>query len=257
MAPPSRILVEASVDSVVSARNAAVGGAERLELCANLVEGGTTPSIGMMAAVREAVRIPMFVLIRPRGGDFLYDSDEIRIIRRDITEARTLGADGVVIGALTREGRVDAGVMGKLLDAARPMAVTFHRGFDLTRDPNEALEVLVRLGVQRVLTSGQAPSALEGIPLLGRLVRQAGNRIEILAGGGISEENVARIVEETGVTEIHLRGSAGEVSGMQFRRPGVFMGKPFEPDEYRHWETSEQRIRDVVARVNARSAPGA
>ena len=257
MAHSSHILVEACVDSVASARNAVAGGAERLELCDNLVEGGTTPSLGMMAAVRDVVRVPMFVLIRPRGGDFLYDADEVRIIRRDIAEARTLGADGVVIGALTQEGKVDTVVMKKLIEAARPMAVTFHRAFDLARHPYETLEVLVQLGAHRVLTSGQAPTALEGIPVLARLVQQAKDRIEILAGGGVTEDNAARIVKDTGVNEIHLRGSATEPSAMQFRRPGVYMGKSFEPDEYRRSDTSEQRIRDVVGRANATRAPGA
>ncbi|HEU5219226.1 MAG TPA: copper homeostasis protein CutC [Gemmatimonadales bacterium] len=254
MSRPSRILVEACVDSVFSARQAAAGGAQRLELCDNLVEGGTTPSVGMIAAVRDAVRLPVFVLIRPRGGDFLYDADEVRIIRRDITEAGTHGADGVVIGALTREGRVDAGIMARLLDAARPMAVTFHRAFDLARDPGEALEMLVKLGIPRVLTSGQAPTALEGIPLLKTLVRQAGDRIEILAGGGISEENAGRIVRETGVREIHLRGSRTAPSPMAFRRDGVAMGKAHQPDEYRRVETDAARIRAIVEAV---TDPGA
>lgn len=243
------VLVEACVDSPLSARRAVAGGARRLELCAALVEGGTTPSSGLMAVVREEVGVPMHVLIRPRGGDFLYTPDELAVMLADIAEARRTGMAGVVIGALTPEGQIDERVTGTLTDAARPMAVTFHRAFDLAAGPLEAMETLQRLGIERVLTSGQANTAAAGIPVIRDLVGWSGGRVTVMAGGGIDETNALRIVRETGVQEIHLRGSAVEESGMQFRRPGVFMGRPYQPDEYRRSETSQERIRAVVAAV--------
>jgi copper homeostasis protein len=243
------VLVEACVDSARSARRAVTGGAGRLELCANLVEGGTTPSSGLMSVIRKEASVPVHVLIRPRGGDFLYEADEVATMLADIAEAGRIGMAGVVIGALTPEGLIDERITRRLIDAARPMAVTFHRAFDLTADPIEALEALVRLGIERVLTSGQANTALEGIPVIRELVNRSAGRVTVLAGGGVNENNALRIVEETGVREIHLRGGAVEESGMQFRRPGVFMGKAYQPDEYWRSETSEQRIHAVVTAV--------
>lgn len=247
------VLVEACVDTLLSARRAVLGGARRLELCANLVEGGTTPSSGMMSVVREETAVPIHVLIRPRGGDFLYATDEVAVMLADIAEARRIGVAGVVIGALTADGRIDERVTRTLADAARPMAVTFHRAFDLTVGALEAMEALVRLGIERVLTSGQANTALEGIPVIRELVGWSAGRVTVLAGGGISETNAPQIVRETGVTEIHLRGGADEPSGMDFRRDGVFMGKPYQPNEYRRSETSERRIREVVSLSNFRN----
>jgi copper homeostasis protein len=253
MQPARAILVEACVDSVVSARRAAAAGAGRLELCANLVEGGVTPSLGMIAMIRERVSIPLHVLIRPRGGDFLYDEDEVAVMLRDIADCRATGADGIVVGALSAGGAVDREITRRLIDAARPLAVTFHRAFDLTRDAGLALEELVSLGIERVLTSGQARTAEAGLPLLAGLVAEAGARITILAGGGIDESNAARIVRETGVREIHVRGRRGEPSKMTFRRDGVTMGKPYQPDEYRRVETDPERVREIVGEVGNQS----
>jgi copper homeostasis protein len=244
------VLVEACVDSLRSAREAAAGGAGRLELCQNLTEGGTTPSWGLVAEVREQVALPLHVLIRPRGGDFLYAGDEIAVMRRDIAAARGLGADGLVLGALDAGGRVDSATLQYLLDVARPAAVTFHRAFDLGRDPEEALDALIALGVERVLTSGQAANAEAGIPRLAELVVQAAGSIGILAGGGIHAGNAARIVREAGVAEIHVRASTEVESGMAFRRANVHMGKRYEPDEYRRIETDAGRVQALVAAVN-------
>jgi copper homeostasis protein len=252
MQPACAVLVEACVDSVASARHAGAAGASRLELCANLVEGGVTPSLGMLATIRERVSIPVHLLIRPRGGDFLYDEDEVRVMLRDIAECHGVGADGVVIGALEAGGAVDREITRRLIDAARPLTVTFHRAFDLARDAGEALEELVALGIERVLTSGQARTAEAGIRLLARLVAAAGERILIVAGGGIDESNAARIVRETGVRELHVRGSRVGPSGMKFRRVGVAMGKPYQPDEYRRVETDSDRVRGIVREVNSR-----
>jgi copper homeostasis protein len=249
MSPTGLVLVEACVDTARSARRAVAGGAGRLELCANLVEGGTTPSSGLMSVVRSEVSVPVHVLIRPRGGDFLYEADEVATMLADIAEAGRIGMAGVVIGALTPDGRIDEPITRRLVDAARPLAVTFHRAFDLAADPIEALEALVRLGIERVLTSGQANTAVEGIPVIRELVGRSAGRVTVLAGGGLNEQNALRIVQETGVQEIHLRGGIAEESGMRFRRPGVFMGKAYQPDEYRRSETSEQRIHAVVTAV--------
>jgi len=247
------VLVEACVDTAVSAGRALAGGAGRLELCDNLVEGGTTPSPGMLAVVRERSPIPVHAMIRPRGGDFLYSGDEIAVMLADIAAAERLRADGVVFGALTVEGQVDRELIARLLDAARPMTVVFHRAFDLARDPLEALDALIELEVDRVLTSGHAPTAEEGIPVIRELVRRAEGRIVILAGGGITGTNAARIIRETGVREVHLRGSRAEASPMRFRREGVRFGKSYEPNEYRRIETDAERIRAVVDAVGAAS----
>ena len=205
--PPSSPvpLVEACVDTALDACEAGVGGAGRLELCGSLSAGGTTPAAGMVAEVRELVGLPLHVLIRPRGGDFLYDAAEFARMLRDIGEARQLGADGVGVGALARDGQVHFEGLRRLVDAARPLTVTFHRAFDSARDPAEALDVLVELGVDRVLTSGQAPTAEAGIPILAELVTESAGRVVVMAGGGIRANNARRVVEETGVREIHLR----------------------------------------------------
>jgi len=252
MSRPPSVLVEAAVASVVSALAAESAGAGRLELCGNLVEGGTTPSRGMLTQVRERVALPIHVLIRPRGGDFLFDGDESEVMIRDIATARTSGAEGVVIGALDREGRIDTRLTRRLTDAARPMAVTFHRAFDLTRDSAEALDTLIGLGIERVLTSGQALSALRGAATIAALVRQAGGRIAVMAGGGINEANAARVVKETGVTEIHVGATGILDSPMEFRREEVFMGKPYQPDEYRRVETDPERMRTIIEAVSGK-----
>ncbi|GJG86196.1 copper homeostasis protein CutC [Gemmatimonadetes bacterium T265] len=245
------VLVEACVDTVESARAAAAGGAGRIELCANLVEGGTTASAGTIALARERLDVPIVVLVRPRGGDFLYDADEVEVMRRDLEVARRLGADGVVVGALTPDGRVDAAVTRALVDAARdaarPLPVTFHRAFDAARDPAEALEVLLALGVDRVLTSGGAASALAGAATLAALVRQADGRLAVLAGGSITAANVGQVVAASGVREVHVRGAERVGSTMRYRRAGVAVGKPYTPDDFARVVTSAERIRDVVA----------
>ena len=249
------VLVEACVDSVESAAAAQAGGAGRVELCDNLLEGGTTPSAGTIAVARERLTtIPLFVLVRPRGGDFLYSEGELDVMRRDIELARSLGADGVVTGALTPDGEVDVARTRMLVEHARPLRVTFHRAFDLTRDPAAALEAVVESGCDRVLTSGAAPGALAGLATIAALVRQAAGRLVVLAGGGITEESAARVARETGVREVHVRGAVRVESAMRFRRPGIAFGKPSTPDEYARTVTDPDRIRRVVEAV---ASPGA
>lgn len=199
------VLLEAAVESLEDALAAIEGGADRLELCASLDVGGTTPSEALIADVVERVAIPVFVMIRPRGGSFVYSTFEMEQMRRDIDRARELGADGVVFGVLASSNRIDAIRTQSLVDAAGDMPVTFHRAFDRVADRFDALESLVDLGIGRVLTSGGAATAPEGLSELRELVESADERITILAGGGVRFNNVQELVEETGVAEVHAR----------------------------------------------------
>lgn len=199
------VLVEAAVETVRSAVAAQQGGAGRIELCASLNDGGITPSVGLMEAVLAQVTIPCFAMIRPRPGGFDYDATELAIMRRDIEIARDLGVDGLVFGVLDAEQRINGTAMRTLLAAAGEMPVTFHRAFDRTPDLFASLEVLIDLGVARVLTSGGAQSALVGADMLARIVQHSAGRIHILAGGGVRETNAAEIARRTGVKEIHTR----------------------------------------------------
>lgn len=205
------ITLEVSTDSVDGAAAAEEAGAGRLELCANLLDGGTTPSAGTIELCRERVRIPVHVMIRPRPGDFSCSATELEVMTRDIESVKRLGAAGVVLGVLTEDRGVDAGGVRRLIEAARPLEVTFHRAFDVARDPLDVLERLIGLGIDRVLTSGQGRSAEEGIDLIRRLVERASGRIIILPGGGVTAANAGRIVRETGVREVHAscRGAGG------------------------------------------------
>jgi len=197
--------------------------------------------------VRARVRLPLFVLIRPRGGDFLYDAEEFEVMRRDVTTAGLLGADGVVLGVLQSNGKVDAERTAALIEAARPLDVTFHRAFDLTPNAEAELDRLITLRVDRVLTSGQAARAVDGVATIAGLVRRAAGRIGIVAGGGIRPDNVKAVVQGCGVTEIHLRGSGVVLSGMEFRREGLALNQPQETGEYAWTETMESVIREVIA----------
>ena len=230
-----------------SALAAEAGGAGRLELCSGLAEGGVTPSAGLIESVRERVRLPLFVLIRPRGGDFLYDAGEFEVMRRDVTTAGLLGADGVVLGVLQPNGMVDVDRTAALIEAARPLDVTFHRAFDFTPNAAEALDRLMALGIDRVLTSGQAARALDGVATIAGVVQRAAGRIGVVAGGGIRPDNVKAVVQGSGVSEIHLRGSGLVQSGMEFRRAGVALNRLQETGEYAWTETMESVIREVIA----------
>lgn len=238
--------IEICVDSVEGAMAAERGGAARVELCDNLLEGGTTPSAGAIKLARRNTRLGLHVIIRPRGADFLYSDVEMDVMREDILTAKALGADGVVIGCLTAAGDIDAARTASLMEAARPMSVTFHRAFDMCRDPRQGLEELVRLGVNRLLTSGQEASAFEGLELITELQRQAAGRIIIMPGGGISARNVQRIVSATGVAEVHLSARGSVESGMSYRNGRVFMGGTLRPPEFQWKCTQEGLVRAVV-----------
>lgn len=245
------VLVEAAVDSVASALAAERGGAGRVELCDALFDGGTTPSAGMISAVKATVRIPVFAIIRPRGGGFVYTEEEIGVMRLDVEAARMLGADGVVIGALTRDARVDAEAVRTLVGVAGPLPVTFHRAFDLVRDREQALETLIQERVSRVLTSGGAPTAIEGVEAIRALVQRSAGQIAVMAGGGVREETVQEIVRRTGASEVHVRGARQIRTPGSGMRDGVRFRKPLPEDESAFDETDERRIREYVRLANA------
>jgi copper homeostasis protein len=241
------MIYEVCVDSVAGVRSAKAAGANRVELSADLLEGGITPSRGMIRQARAVGGIDLQVMVRPRGGDFIFDDDEFAIMRADIETAKVEGADGVVIGLLTVDGEIDAERTGELLTLARPLSVTFHRAFDMTRDPVQALEALVDLGVDRVLTSGQEATVLEGLSLLTKLFELAGERIIVMPGGGISSRNIGGIVDVLNPKEVHFAALQSVLSPMRFRRPHVFMGGELRPPEYDRLDTSLNSVRAVMA----------
>jgi copper homeostasis protein len=249
------VILEACVDSVESALAAQAGGANRVELCENLLEGGTTPSAGLIEVSHERLRIPLHVLVRPRGGDFVYSDVETEVMQRDIALARRMGAAGVVLGALHPDGTVDMERTRAMIEAARPLSVTFHRAFDFTPDADAALDTLIALGVDRVLTSGQAPTAVAGTQTLARLVARAAGRIGILAGGGLSEENLLAVASESGVREVHVRATALLESPASFRPRHLSLLKQPLPNEFDRAVTDPERIRRLVDLLNKVDLP--
>jgi copper homeostasis protein len=241
------VLVEVCVESVAGAYAAIVGGAQRIELCSSLAEGGLTPSVGLCAAVCAAVKVPVFAMVRPRAGDFLYDTTEIDVMARDIEALRDAGAAGIVTGTLTSDGRIDHRRMAEFVDLADGLPVTCHRAFDMCRDAAEGLEVMCDLGVHRVLTSGQKATAYDGRALIRELVQQADGRIVVMAGCGVRPDNAERLVEVTGVREVHLSASGSRDSRMAFRRDEVTMGSASGTAEYSLRTTEETLIARVVA----------
>ncbi|MEI7662615.1 MAG: copper homeostasis protein CutC [Bacteroidota bacterium] len=238
------MILEACVNSAASAVEAQRGGADRVELCENLHDGGTTPSAGSIRFARKNLHIGLFVMIRPRGGDFLYSDDEFEIMKDDIRVAKELGADGVVFGILLPDGTIDKQRMKVLVDLARPMGITCHRAFDMTADPFGALEDLIALGIDRVLTSGQQPTAPQGESLIRDLVARAAGRIIIMPGSGVKEHNIARLAETTGAQELHIHLEKQEPGKMEFRQSSVYMGKPGQ-SEFEHTVTDWKKIKRV------------
>jgi copper homeostasis protein len=240
------MIFEVCVDSIEGVIAAREGGAQRVELCAGLVEGGVTPSSGMLRlACQQGIAVN--VLLRPRGGDFVYTDFEMEVMRQDIAAAKMAGANGVVLGVLLADGRLDRLRMRELIELARPLSVTCHRAFDLCRDPEEALDTLIELGVERLLTSGQRSTALEGAACIAGLVRRAAGRISVMAGGGVSPDNLAQLLDATGVNEVHFTARSPLPSPMLFRNPQVWMGKPYQPDEYSRKVTDLELIRRMLA----------
>lgn len=242
-------ILENCANSAESCLRAQNGGADRVELCAGIPEGGTTPSYGEIKAARKLLtKTKLNVIIRPRGGDFLYSDTEIDIMTDDIRTARQLGADGVVFGCLNKDGDIDLDRMRILMKESEGLSVTFHRAFDVCRNPFEALEQIINLGCARILTSGQKPTAEAGIPLIRELIEKAGNRIIIMPGCGIRENNFKKILEETGAKEIHTSAREWVESQMIFRNPEVSMGGTVTIEEYRRELTSTEKIKNFKSK---------
>jgi copper homeostasis protein len=239
---------EICLDSAESCIKAQEGGANRVELCSALMEGGLTPSFGMIKEARKVLTTTkLFVIIRPRGGDFCYSDLEFQAMAHDVTMAKELGADGIVVGILKPDGSVDVGRTGQLVELARPLPVTFHRAFDMANNPFEALEAVISMGCERILTSGQEPSCLEGADLLAELIKRAGDRIIIMPGGGVRERNIKKIRSLTGAKEFHFTAFEATESLMSFRNTRVFMGGTLRPPEYSQNLTSPSRVSTYIS----------
>jgi copper homeostasis protein len=212
---------EVVVYNIESALKAQEGGADRIELCDNPAEGGTTPSPGTVEVIRQNVSMDVYVMIRPRGGDFCYSRYEFHAMKRDIFQFQKLGVDGFVFGILNPDGTLDKARCKELIDKAKPLKCTCHRAFDMTRDPFEALDDCIEVGFERVLTAGQRPKALEGAGLIRQLVESAGDRIKIMPGSGVNEQTVVEIVSKTGAREIHFSATAERTSPMIYRNEAI------------------------------------
>lgn len=240
---------EVAVDSVESALTAQKAGANRIELCAGLAMGGITPSHSMIAVAHQHLNIPINVMIRPRRGDFLYSDIEFEIMQRDIDYAKSLNVNGVVLGILRADGSVDIDRTRILIEQARPLKVTFHRAFDMTVDPFQALDNLMMLGVDTVLTSGQQDSAVMGLSLIADLIRRAVTDIKIMPGAGITPDNIRKIVEGSSTTEFHFSGKATVDSLMQYRQPNLPMSNADQLSEYQLIIADEATIRAIIRNV--------
>ncbi len=238
-------ILECCVDSVESAINAANGGASRLELCSNLIIGGTTPDVALVKEIRKHTDIRIHALIRPRFGDFCYTEYEMEIMKSQIRALKEAGVEGVVIGVLDEAGNLDIPKMQELLQEASGLSVTLHRAFDMCRDPFQALEEAIRLGINTILTSGQKQSAWEGRELLCQLQEKADGRIDIMAGAGISAATIEKLAPMTKGTSYHMSGKVTLDSPMKYRKADVSMGLP-SLSEYEIWQTSEEAVKDAV-----------
>ena len=239
------VFVEICVDSVESAQAAERGGAHRVELCSDLLEGGVTPSAGLIETVRRSVRVGVHVIIRPRGGDFCYTADEFESMKRDVLTAKHLRTDGVVFGMLKENGHVDIGRTRALVELAHPLNTTFHRAFDMSCDLKQALEDIIQAGMNRVLTSGGEQNAEDGIATIAGLVAAAKNRIAVMVGGGIRETNVRRILVETGAREIHANIAHSIPSPMEYRNNKISLGAG-KGREYQRVVVPPDRVRRLL-----------
>ena len=241
-----RPLIEICLEDVQSVIAARKGGADRVELCSDLFEGGLTPTIGTVRTALKAASIPINCMIRPRGGDFCYSDIEFEVMKQDVMAFKEAGVNGIVFGILTPEGDVDMKRSREIINLARPLAVTFHRAFDMTRDPYKALEDLIELGVDRVLTSGQEATVPEGAGLLAELVKLAGDRIIVMPGCGITERNFDRIRRQIGAKEYHVHLPGAEKSRMEFHPGHIYMGGLLRPSEFTITHTDPARVRSVL-----------
>ena len=232
-------IIEIATSDFLTTKSAVEGGADRIELCANLAEGGTTPSYAHIKKCREAFDILIYPIIRPRGGDFLYTKDEFEIMMNDVKLCKELGCDGVVIGLLNMDGAIDVVRTAQLIELAYPLGVTFHRAFDRCKDPFEAMEQLIEIGCERILTSGQQPSVADGVELLEDLNTEANNRIIIMPGSGVRKENIKMLADKTGCVEFHSSLRSKTKSPMQFMHLAfvnseeTYMNNEISPDEVR------------------------
>ena len=239
--------LEICVDSVESAMAAERGGARRVELCSDLREGGITPSHGLIAQVRRHIAIGLFVIIRPRGGDFCYSDRELELMEYDIAHARDLGANGVTLGVLTEQAHVDVKRTRRLIKRAEPLHVTFHRAIDMTPDPAAELTSVIESGAHRVLTSGGAAKAMHGLAVIGHMRRLADSRIRVMAGGGITAQTVGQIAEATGTTEFHASLRTQWPSPVGYHREDVLLGDTRAREgEYLRYGVREEEVRALV-----------
>ena len=232
-----KYIIEIATSDFATTKTAVEGGADRIELCANLAEGGTTPSYGHIRQCREAFDTLIYTIIRPRGGDFLFTEEEFSMMLQDVKLCKDLGCDGVVIGLLNADGTIDLKRTSKLVDAVYPLGVTFHRAFDRCSNPFEAMEQLIQIGCERILTSGQKPSAPDAVELIEQLYREADDRIIIMPGSGVRKENIKMLAEKTGCTEFHSSLRSKRKSSMEFIHPAFagseesYMNNYIEPEE--------------------------
>lgn len=237
------MILEICVFNVATAVAAEQAGADRIELCENYANGGTTPSYGYLKTVREKIGIPVFPMIRPRGGDYYHTKDEIEIIRKDILLCKELQFDGVVFGLLNQDGTIDQENTARLVEAAYPLDVTFHRAFDRCKNPLDALETLVQCGCTRILTSGQHPKVTDGLPLVKTLVEQANDRIIIMPGSGLNSDNVQQIIDAAGVSEVHTSARTRVSSQTAFRNPLI-------PEDFDIDFVNADEIKKIKAIIN-------
>ena len=243
------VLLEVCVDSIESALAAGRGGAHRVELCSNLMEGGVTPSAGLISNIRRKVSIDIHVMIRTRGGDFCYSAEEFETMEQDVLTAKQLGANGVVFGILTNDGEVDVPRTRHLVQIARPLKTTFHRAFDMSRELDKSLADVIEAGADRVLTSGGEQRVEDGIQTVAKLVKAAGQRVAVMVGSGITESNVCRMIRETGVREIHASLRARVASPMQYRNDKISMGSA-KGREYERMIVIEDAVRRLLESAN-------
>ncbi|CCG56438.1 copper homeostasis protein CutC [Brachyspira pilosicoli] len=241
--------IEICVDSVESCINAEKGGADRLELCGNMFEGGTTPSYGVLQLAREMVSKPIYAMVRPRGGDFCYNDIEFEIMKREIKLMKELKIDGIVFGILTKEGKVDKERCSKLLDLWGTNKATFHRAIDVSSNLNEACEDIISLGFERILTSGGEANVMSGIIKLKELVEKYNDKIIIMPGSGINERNIEYINDTIKANEYHMTANKTVESVMQYRNENVFMGASLRPPEFSVKYTDENKVKNIKSKI--------